>query len=195
MLHLLFVEQRHFVAPYSSKGRSLRTAQAQRGLQSLPRKKLGETTEIFGFAQDDSAVFEVNFHSMCSTPFETTVSVKPGDIDGQNHVNNTVYLRWVQEVATAHWQTIAASEAQEGIGWVVLRHEIDYKAPACMGDEVVLRTWVGKATRLTFERFTEMFRSSDGQLLSKARTLWCPINAQTGRPVRVSPEVRKQFSV
>jgi hypothetical protein len=136
MLHLLFVEQRHFVAPYSSKGRSLRTAQAQRGLQSLPRKKLGETTEIFGFAQDDSAVFEVNFHSMCSTPFETTVSVKPGDIDGQNHVNNTVYLRWVQEVATAHWQTIAASEAQEGIGWVVLRHEIDYKAPACMGDEV-----------------------------------------------------------
>jgi acyl-CoA thioester hydrolase len=195
MLHLLFVEQRHFVAPYSSKGRSLRTAQAQRGLQSLPRKKLGETTEIFGFAQDDSAVFEVNFHSMSSTPFETTVSVKPGDIDGQNHVNNTVYLRWVQEVATAHWQTIAASEAQEGIGWVVLRHEIDYKAPACMGDEVVLRTWVGKATRLTFERFTEMFRSSDGQLLSKARTLWCPINAQTGRPVRVSPEVRKQFSV
>lgn len=195
MLHLLFVEQRHFVAPYSSKGRSLRTAQAQRGLQSLPRKKLGETTEIFGFAQDDSAVFEVNFHSMYSTPFETTVSVKPGDIDGQNHVNNTVYLRWVQEVATAHWQTIAASEAQEGIGWVVLRHEIDYKAPACMGDEVVLRTWVGKATRLTFERFTEMFRSSDGQLLSKARTLWCPINAQTGRPVRVSPEVRKQFSV
>ena len=154
-----------------------------------------ETTEIFRFAQDDSGVFEVNFYSMSSTPFETTVSVKPGDIDGQNHVNNTVYLRWVQEVATAHWQTIAASEAQEGIGWVVLRHEIDYKAPACMGDEVVLRTWVGKATRLTFERFTEMFRSSDGQLLSKARTLWCPINAQTGRPVRVSPEVRKQFSV
>ena len=124
-----------------------------------------------------------------------TVSVLPEDIDGQNHVNNTVYLRWVQEVATAHWQAITSSEVQEGIGWVVLRHEIDYKTPACLDDEVVLRTRVGKATRLTFERFTEIRRSSDGQLLSTARTLWCPINAQTGRPVRYSAEVREQFSI
>lgn len=132
---------------------------------------------------------------MSSTPFEISVSVMTDDIDGQNHVNNTVYLRWVQEVATAHWQAIASSEAQESIGWVVLRHEIDYKAPACLGDEVLLRTWVGKATRLIFERFTEILRSSDNQLLSKARTLWCPINAQTGRPVRVPLEVREQFSI
>jgi acyl-CoA thioester hydrolase len=132
---------------------------------------------------------------MSSTPFEISVSVAPADIDAQNHVNNTVYLRWVQEVATAHWQAIASSETQEAIGWVVLRHEIDYNAPACLGDNVVLRTWVGKATRLTFERFTEILRGSDGQLLSKARTLWCPINGQTGRPVRVSIEVREQFSI
>ena len=124
-----------------------------------------------------------------------TVSVMPGDIDGQNHVNNTVYLRWVQEVATGHWRAIASAQAQESIGWVVLRHEIDYKAPAGLNDDVVLRTWVGKATRLTFERFTEIRRSSDGQLLSTARTLWCPINAQTGRPVRVPVDVREQFSI
>jgi acyl-CoA thioester hydrolase len=124
-----------------------------------------------------------------------TIPVLSADIDEQNHVNNTVYLRWIQDVATAHWRAIAGPEAQETIGWVVLRHEIDYKAPAAFGDEIVLRTWVGKATRLTFERFTEIRRNSDGQLLSKARTLWCPIDMQTGRPVRVSPEVRAQFSV
>jgi len=132
---------------------------------------------------------------MSSTPFEINVSVMPGDIDEQNHVNNTVYLRWVQEVATAHWQAVASSEAQQCIGWVVLRHEIDYKTPACLGDHAVLRTWVGKATRLTFERFTEIRRGSDDQLLSTARTLWCPINAQTGRPVRVPVDVREQFSI
>ena len=132
---------------------------------------------------------------MPCAPFEMTLSVLPEDIDEQNHVNNTVYLRWVQEVATAHWQAVAGSEAQTSIGWVVLRHEIDYKAPACLGDEVVLRTWVGKATRLTFERFTEIRRSVDDQLLSKARTLWCPISAQTGRPARVPTEVREQFSI
>jgi acyl-CoA thioester hydrolase len=132
---------------------------------------------------------------MSSTPFEKTASVLTGDIDEQNHVNNTVYLRWVQEVATAHWKAIASTEAQKDIGWVVLRHEIDYKTPACLGDDVVLRTWVGKATRLTFERFTEILRSSDGQLLASARTLWCPINTQTGRPLRVPVEVREQFSI
>ncbi len=131
---------------------------------------------------------------MASVPFEMTVSVLPGDIDEQNHVNNTVYLRWVQDVATAHWQAVASPEAQKSIGWVVLRHEIDYETPAGLGDKIVLRTWVGKATRLTFERFTEILRNGEGQLLSNARTLWCPINAQTGRPTRVPPEVRAQFS-
>ena len=132
---------------------------------------------------------------MSSTAFEIGVSVTPEDIDEQDHVNNTVYLRWVQEVASAHWRAVANAEVQGSIGWVVLRHEIDYKAPACLGDDVVLRTWVGKASRLIFERFTEILRKSDGQLLSKARTLWCPINPQTGRPVRVPLEVREQFSI
>src|SRR3989441_7900121 len=128
-----------------------------------------------------------------STAFEMIVSVLADDIDEQNHVNNTVYLRWVQDVATAHWRAITSPEAQKAIGWAVLRHEIDYKAPATLGDEIVLRTWVGKATRLTFERFTEIRRKSNDQLLSTARTLWCPINNQTGRPMRVSNEVRNQF--
>jgi acyl-CoA thioester hydrolase len=129
-----------------------------------------------------------------SSTFEMTVPVLPSDIDEQNHVNNTVYLRWVQDVATAHWQALASAEAQAAIGWVVLRHEIDYKTPATLDDEIVLRTWVGKATRLTFERFTEIRRKSDRQVFSQARTLWCPIDMQNGRPMRVSAEVRAQFS-
>src|SRR5947208_16070625 len=98
---------------------------------------------------------------MSSAAFEMTVPVLPGDIDQQNHVNNTVYVRWVQDVATAHWRAIAGPEAQKMIRWVVLRHEIDYKAPAALGDELILRTWVGKATRLTFERVSEIQRKRD----------------------------------
>jgi acyl-CoA thioester hydrolase len=132
---------------------------------------------------------------MSAPRFEMVISVLADDIDEQNHVNNTVYLRWVQDVATAHWRAVASANAQKAIGWVVLRHEIDYKGPATLGDEVVLCTWVGQATRLTFERFTEIRRNRDGRLLSQARTLWCPIDAQTGRPVRVSADVRAQFSI
>src|SRR5207245_9770000 len=98
---------------------------------------------------------------MSSAPFEMSISVEPGDIDEQNHVNNTVYLRWVQEVATAHWRAVATPEAQKTIGWVVLRHEIDYRTPAALGDKIILRTWVGKASRLTFERFTVIRRDRD----------------------------------
>ena len=127
--------------------------------------------------------------------YKLVVPVLPDDIDEQNHVNNTVYLRWVQEIAVAHWRTLASSEEQDRVSWVVLRHEIDYKAPACLGDEVELTTWVGKASRVTFERFTEIRRRNDSQLLSNARTLWCPIDPRSGRPVRVSKEVRAQFSV
>jgi acyl-CoA thioester hydrolase len=117
------------------------------------------------------------------------------DIDQQKHVNNTVYLRWVQEVATAHWEVLAPAAARETVGWVVLRHEIDYKAPACLGDEVRLRTWVGQATRVTFERFTEVRRARDHQLLAEARTLWVPVNTATGKVTRVPAEVRALFSL
>ncbi len=96
-----------------------------------------------------------------TTAFELLVRVAPTDIDGLQHVNNTVYLRWVQDAATAHWEALASAEAQAAIVWVVLRHEIDFKSPALAGDEILLRTWVGKASRLTFERFTEILRARD----------------------------------
>ena len=127
--------------------------------------------------------------------FEMTVAVQPVDIDGQNHVNNTVYLRWVQDVATAHWNSLTTAETQDAIGWVVVRHEIDYKMPANLGDEIVLRTWVGQASRLKFERFTEVLRKSDRRLLAQARTVWVPIDSKTAKPVRVPVEVRARFSI
>lgn len=131
---------------------------------------------------------------MTAPPYEMPIAVQPADIDRQNHVNNTVYVRWIQEIATAHWNATAPVPARDEIGWVVLRHEIDYKSPLCLGDQIVLRTWVGKATRVTFERFVEVLRRSDRKLMASARTLWVPINPETGKPIRVPLEVRERFS-
>ncbi|HEX8281671.1 MAG TPA: thioesterase family protein [Chthoniobacterales bacterium] len=128
-------------------------------------------------------------------PFEIRVRVGAADIDGQGHVNNVVYLRWAQEVAIAHWEALAPAQAQEEVGWVVLRHEIDYKAPAFRDQELIVRTWVGTVEGLAFERHTEIMKADDGKLLAKARTLWCPIHPATGRPKRVSGEVRELFAV
>lgn len=136
---------------------------------------------------------------MMNTPspdrtFEIEINIKPSDIDQLGHVNNVIYLRWVQEVATAHWYDLASKKEQERLLWVVIRHEIDYKRPALKNDIVIARTWVGKSSQRLFERFTELVRKSDRKLLAKARTLWCPIDAKTMKPVAAGPGVYRKFS-
>ena len=125
---------------------------------------------------------------------EIAVTVAPADIDDLGHVNNIVYLRWVQEAATGHWRAAAPADAVDAVAWVVRRHEIDYRHPALPGDRVAVRTWIGKADGLTFERLTEILRASDRRILAEARTLWIPVDARSGRPTRVSEEVRRRFS-
>jgi len=130
-----------------------------------------------------------------ASKFEINIKVRETDIDELGHVNNTVYLRWVQDVAVAHWKNTATAEQQENILWVVRRHEIDYKHSAYRGDEIIAVTWVGGASELVFERHTEILHFPDRKLLAKARTLWIPINSKTGRPIRVDSDVRNRFSV
>lgn len=127
--------------------------------------------------------------------FTLHIDVVPEDIDMLGHVNNIVYLRWVQDAAIAHWSSIAPGDEQEKLIWVVRRHEIEYKKPALRGDSIVVRTWIGSASRLAFDRHTEMLRSSDMRLLALARTVWCPIDRKTGKPTDVSEQIRLLFSV
>jgi len=125
--------------------------------------------------------------------FERAFPVTPADIDDLGHVNNVVYVRWVQDVAAAHWEAATTAAERAGVGWVVLRHEIDYKHPARAGDEVVVCTWVGPPAAATFERHTEIVRAADRRLLARARSLWCPINPKTGRVQRIDPTLHDRF--
>ena len=125
--------------------------------------------------------------------FERVLKVRPDDIDELGHVNNAVYLRWVQEIAAAHWRAAAPPELQATLVWVVLRHEIDYKRPARAEDEIVARTWVGEATGTRFERHTELERRADSILLARATSIWCPLDARTGRPRRIDPALHEYF--
>ncbi len=129
------------------------------------------------------------------TRFAIFMEVRPEDIDLMGHVNNTVYLRWVQDAAVAHWNTLAPSEERETILWVVRRHEIDYKRAAFSGDTLKAETWIGNATKFAFDRHTAIINVSSGRILALARTVWCPIDRKTGRPTDVSPAVRNLFSI
>ena len=127
--------------------------------------------------------------------YEIAIDVQPDDIDVLGHVNNVVYLRWVQDAAVAHWQARADPADQASLFWVVSRHEIDYIRPAFLDTPVLARTWVGTASRREFERHTELVRLPDEKILVRARTLWVPVDRETLRPTDVGARVRKQFSV
>jgi acyl-CoA thioester hydrolase len=121
--------------------------------------------------------------------------VCPADIDELGHVNNVVYLRWVREVATAHWLMVANDEEKAALGWVVARHEIDYRAPSFVGERLLVETRIGGSSPRRFERLTEVTMIGDGVIVARARTLWCPIDRTTGRPKELGPEIRSRWSV
>jgi acyl-CoA thioester hydrolase len=117
--------------------------------------------------------------------FTLAVRVGTAQLDGQRHVNNVAFVRYVQEAAYGHWLAAAPPEVRSAVTWVVRRHEIDYLKPAFLDDELLLSTWVGEPSAATWERFTEISRPADGQLLVKARTVWVLLDAATGRPRRI----------
>jgi acyl-CoA thioester hydrolase len=121
--------------------------------------------------------------------FSYQIKVKPDDIDMLGHVNNVVYVRWIQEVAGAHWHHAAPTELQNRCLWVVLRHEIDYKSPAFLEDDITGYTWVGDYQGAKFDRFVSLYRSGSELLLAAAKTTWCLLDAQTMRPKRIDEEV------
>ena len=122
-------------------------------------------------------------------PYDMQITVSPRDIDNLGHVNNVVYLRWVQEVAEAHWNLLASPEQQKDLAWVVLRHEINYHKPAFLGDQVIARTWVGETAGFRSVRHVEIYNAK-GTLLVTACTTWCLIDPASGRPKKITDEVR-----
>lgn len=125
--------------------------------------------------------------------FSIGIHVQPEDIDDLDHVNNVVYLRWVQDVAAAHWASIATEEMKKKYLWVVLRHEIDYRNPAFLGDELIARTWVSSCEGVRSVRNVRFYQSSSGKLVAKTKTTWCLLDAQSMKPRRIEQDVISIF--
>ena len=125
--------------------------------------------------------------------FEVTLTAASEHIDELGHVNNAVWVQWIQQVAAAHWEAVSDPAHRDAYVWVVVRHEIDYLRAAVEGDRIVARTWVGDAPKgARFDRFME-FIGPDGKSCVRAKTQWAIIDKASGRPIRVPPEVIAPF--
>jgi len=129
-------------------------------------------------------------------PFSIERDVTPTDVDDLGHVNNVVFLAWINQVAIAHWEHLTSSADRAALAWVALRHEIDYRAEAKLGERVRITTWTGAARGLRYWRHTRVDAVSDvvPRLLAEAATIWCPIDRVRRRPVRPAEHLRRLFA-
>lgn len=130
---------------------------------------------------------------MTRPTFEMTFTALAEHIDELGHVNNAVWVQWIQEIAVAHWRSVTRPEHDAAYFWVVTRHEIDYLRPAFEGDRVTGRTWVGEAPQgARFDRLVEL-TGADGKVCVRARTVWAIVDKASGRPIRVPAQVVAPF--
>ena len=125
--------------------------------------------------------------------FETIFTVTQDDLDHLNHVNNVRYVQWVQDIAAKHWEFGATQEVKDQYFWVLLKHTIEYKNPAFLGDPIKLRTFVEKSEGVTSIRIVEIYNNTTSKLLSKSETHWCLISKTNNRPARITKEIENLF--
>lgn len=124
-------------------------------------------------------------------PHLVPIPVDPADIDFMGHVNNASYLKWVQDAVIDHWRSLAPAEAVARHLWVALKHEITYRRPTFLGDDVIATVLLEKVhgTRAFYE--TVIRRGEE--VLAEVKSTWCSIDAQTLRPARLAQEVVARF--
>jgi acyl-CoA thioester hydrolase len=123
--------------------------------------------------------------------FRHPVAIQPDDIDHMGHVNNAVYLKWVQDAVVDYWQSIAPPDAVARHLWVALKHEITYLRPTFLQDTVVAEV-IAEKVHGARAMFTTVLRRGE-EVLSEIKSSWCCLDAESLRPARLAREVIGRF--
>lgn len=124
-------------------------------------------------------------------PHYHPIGIDPADIDFMGHVNNASYLKWVQEAVVSHWQRLAPADAVAGHLWVALKHEITYRKPTFLDDEVIATVLLEKVQGA--RAFYETIIKRGEEVLAEVKSSWCCLNAETLRPARLAENVVDRF--
>lgn len=124
-------------------------------------------------------------------PHAHPIAITPEDIDFMGHVNNAHYLKWVQDAVVAHWQKLAPPSAVAAHLWVALKHEITYRKPAFLDDEVIATVIVERVQGARAFYETVIRRGED--VLAEVKSSWCCLSADTRRPIKIAEELAERF--
>ena len=121
--------------------------------------------------------------------FSYTFAIPQDSIDDYGHVNNVVYLQWMQDAAKRHPDAIPGYKQPENTGWFAREHRIEYLTPAYHGDEIEVHTWIAEFRRVRAQRKYEFIRKADGKVLVKGETQWVFVELSTGRPIPIPEDI------
>ena len=125
---------------------------------------------------------------------EKKILVSKNDLDDLNHVNNVVYIQWIQKIAKEHWEKLASNEILDNYYWVLLEHQIKYLYPALLDDKIRIKTYIDSTEEIKSSRIVEIYNNDTNRLLVNSRTIWCLINSKTNKPIRIPDEIRQVFN-
>jgi acyl-CoA thioester hydrolase len=128
---------------------------------------------------------------MASTTFHYPVGIEPGDIDHMGHVNNSVYLKWVQDAVVRYWESLAPPEAVARHLWIALSHEINYRRPTFL-DDIVVADVIADRIDGAKALFTTVIKRGE-VVLAEVKSSWCCLDAGSRRPVRLARDIAARF--
>ena len=124
-------------------------------------------------------------------PHRVSIGIDPADIDFMGHVNNASYLKWVQEAVIDHWRALAPAEAVAEHLWVALKHEITYRKPTFLNDDVIATVLLEKVQGA--RAFYETVIKRGEEVLAEVKSSWCCLDAATMRPSRIAKDIVARF--
>ena len=128
---------------------------------------------------------------MGCTMYRHAIGIQPGDIDHMGHVNNSVYLQWVQEAVVRYWEKVAPSDAVAKHLWVALKHEIEFRRPTFLEDTVVADV-IAEQVQGARAFFTTVIRRGE-EVLAEVKSTWCCLDASSRRPARLAKDIISRF--
>ena len=128
---------------------------------------------------------------MADTTFHYQIGIRPDDIDHMGHVNNSVYLKWVQDAVVKFWETVAPPEAVARHLWIALAHEIQYRRPTFL-DDVVVADVIAERVAGARAMFTTVIKRGE-EVLAEVKSTWCCLDAVTKRPARLALDIARRF--
>lgn len=128
---------------------------------------------------------------MASETFRFPIGIRPDDIDHMGHVNNSVYLKWVQDAVVRFWETVAPSDAVARHLWVALQHQITYRRPAFL-DDLVVADVMADGMAGARAMFTTVIRRGE-DVLAEVKSTWCCLDSASRRPARLARDIVARF--